>query len=255
MFLLSKKYIKNVFGNETYKKIRDFYYRLKIFFRTPSLCSYAQLGEDLILYYVMQMFDIKKPSYLDIGAFHAKRLSNTYFFYKRGSRGVLVEPDPVLFRDLKKQRKQDVCLNVGVGCSSKKEADFYISSENGLNTFSHIEAEKRQGAVSINRIMKVPVTTINNILRNSCKVCPDIVSIDVEGLDEEIVKSIDFTTYRPAAFCIETIRFIDQYKNSSITDFMLSQNYKIFADTNVNTIYIDAERWNQWFKKFSNVNT
>ncbi len=58
--------------------------------------TYSQFGEDLIVRYLFDSLGIARPTYLDIGANHPKFSGNTFGFYKRGSRGVLVEPNPRL---------------------------------------------------------------------------------------------------------------------------------------------------------------
>ena len=73
--------------------------------------------------------------------------------------------------------------------------------------------------------------------------CPNFISIDVEGLDLEIVKSLDFERFRPEVFCIETISFsIDntEKKLGEIPAFLHSKGYITYADTHINTIFCDA---------------
>src|SRR3954468_21715772 len=93
--------------------------------------SFSQCGEDLIVDHIFQQLKIEKPSYLDIGAYHPKRLSNTYLFYLKGSRGINVEPDPSLFEAFLNERQEDINLNIGIGPKSGT-ADFYIMNEPAL---------------------------------------------------------------------------------------------------------------------------
>ncbi len=134
-------------------------------------------------------------------------LSNTYFFYQKGCRGVCVEPDPVLFHEIKKSRGRDVCLNIGVGVDQEAEANFYITSSKTLNTFSREEAERyvSYGSQKIERVMRIPLAPINTIIEKYFDVCPNLISLDVEGLDLKILETFDFENYRPEVFCIETL--------------------------------------------------
>ena len=72
---------------------------------------------------------------------------------------------------------------------------------------------------------------------------PDFLSIDVEGLDIEIIKSIDFVKYRPKVICVETIQFSpkgnENIKNYDIINYLKEMNYYLYADTNINSIFID----------------
>ena len=81
---------------------------------------------------------------------------------------------------------------------------------------------------------------INTIFRDYCSTIPDLLSIDVEGLDFEILKSIDYEKYQPKVICAETLLYDDKqkgYKNPEISQFLQSKNYSIYADTRVNTIF------------------
>lgn len=64
--------------------------------------SYSQSGEDLIIKYIFDALGIEKPSYIDVGAYHPYCLSNTSLFYELGSKGINIEPDPMLFKNFPK---------------------------------------------------------------------------------------------------------------------------------------------------------
>jgi FkbM family methyltransferase len=210
--------------------------------------SFSQCGEDLIIDFIFRSLKIPKPTYLDIGAYHPIYLSNTYYFYKKGVRGVCVEPDPQLFERFRKKRHGDVTLNVGVSAFGTEKADFYVMSSKTLNTFSKEEAERYQsfGHQKIERIIQVPCISINDIFRDYFPRCPDFVSIDVEGKELELLSTIDFNTYRPIVFCIETLSYTEdrsERKLFEIIDFILSKNYILFADTYINSIFVDRQAW------------
>ena len=210
--------------------------------------SFSQAGEDRILDYFFHSMKVKNPSYLDIGANHPIYCNNTYFFYKNGSHGVCVEADPSLFDYLAKIRKNDKCLNIGITFDERKEADFYIFSAPALNTLSKEEAEYREknGSYKIERVIRIPLKTINDIIAENFDKTPDLVSIDVEGIDLEIIKSLDFGKYRPLAFCVETITYGEnrsEEKIPEIVDYLTSKGYFVYADTHINTIFVDEEKY------------
>ncbi len=212
--------------------------------------SYAQCGEDLILRFIFDVLGIVKPTYLDIGAHHPTRLSNTYLFYQMGSRGVCVEPDPTLFSIIKKRRYRDICLNVGVGVIQEDKADFYVMSEKTLNTFSKEEAERYQsyGNKKIEKVIQIPLMPVNDIIKKNFPICPDLVSLDVEGLDLAILKAFDFSLHRPPVFCIETLTYTEdksERKITEINDLMSQNNYFPYADTYINTIFVENTAWSK----------
>jgi FkbM family methyltransferase len=209
---------------------------------------YSQAGEDIILMYLFNSVGISTPAYLDIGANHPVSGSNTYIFYEAGSTGVCVEADPSLFAELSKVRKNDKCLNVGVTFDDRREADFYVFPLAGLNTLSKEEAEYREkhGSYKVESIIKIPLKTINEVIEENFDKTPDLISIDIEGIDLDVLKSLDFDKYRPLAICVETITYSENRKERKITeilDFVTSKGYFVYADTHINTIFVNQEKF------------
>src|SRR4051812_17590604 len=170
--------------------------------------SYAQSGEDVIVASIFDYLKIAKPSYLDVGAFLPIFSNNTYLLYRRGSRGVLVEPNIGLVPDLVAKRPGDIVLNVGVGLTSQGAADYYCMSLPQWNTFDKDEAERRvtetKGKVKIEAVVKMPLVPINRIMTEHYpRGGPDFLSIDVESLDLEVLRTIDFARFRPKVICTE----------------------------------------------------
>lgn len=211
--------------------------------------SFSQCGEDLIVQFLFDtLLGVSAPTYLDIGAHHPTYLSNTYLFYRRGCRGVLVEPDPALFRVIAAKRKRDVCLNAGIGVGAAREADFFVMSATTLNTFVREEAERiaAAGRHRIEKVMRIPLRPVNELMAEHFRGAPDFVSLDVEGLDLEILSSMDFERFRPRVFCVETLTYTDdktERKLTEIIELMRSRRYRVYADTHINTVFVSEEGW------------
>jgi FkbM family methyltransferase len=207
--------------------------------------SYSQCGEDIIIEFIFSNLGIKYPSYIDIGAHHPFYISNTALFYKKGCRGVCVEPDPYLFKEIMAVRKKDICLNIGIGFNQASEADFYIMSTPTLNTFSKEQALAYKN-YKIKEKVQIKLKTIDSIIDEYCEKTPNFISLDVEGLDYLILKAFNFTKYRPEVFCLETLTFTEnnlEVKITSIMELLLSNGYMIYADTYINTIFVDKSVW------------
>ncbi|CAG2127498.1 FkbM family methyltransferase [Cupriavidus plantarum] len=211
--------------------------------------SFAQAGEDMIVDFVFRAIGVDKPTYLDIGAHHPTHLSNTQFFYATGSRGVNVEPDPDLFAAFPAQRPEDTNLNIGIGDGGGASLPFHVMSTRTLNTFSSEEAKRyaETGLHRIERVIDVPVVNINDVIaRHFGGKAPDFLSVDVEGLDVEIVKSLDLSRYRPVVMCVETLTFSEtreEVKLSEVGEYLAGHGYFPYADTYINTIFVDNSRW------------
>jgi FkbM family methyltransferase len=173
--------------------------------------------------------------------------NNTYLFYEKGSSGVNVEPDPGYFTKLASQRPRDVNLNVGVG-SHRGTFNYYVMTSRSLNTFSEAEAKRYEsyGKQKIEQVVKVEVVNVNEILRDYFEPEPNFVSLDVEGLEMEILKSFDFEASRPEVFCIETLIYTEDNTEVKVTDiieYMKEMDYIVHSDTYINTIFVDRASW------------
>jgi FkbM family methyltransferase len=204
--------------------------------------SYAQYGEDLVVNSLFYSIKLEKPTYLDIGAYEPIDSNNTYFFYEKGSRGVVVEPTPKYVEKLKAFRPGDTVLGVGVGVTDATEMNFYIMTEPQQNTFDKAHAEKfvREKGYKIEQVLKIPLVNINRIMAEHFGgKAPDYLSIDVEGMEFEITKTIDFTRFRPKVICVETLIAARLAHNPEITKFMEKHGYEVRGMTYPNTIYMD----------------
>jgi len=210
----------------------------------PPKVSYSQAGEDCIVSLALYLLGIPKPSYLDIGAYHPTSLSNTYFFYRRGCRGVCVEPDPKYARLFRRKRRRDIFLNVGVSVDQETEAEFYFMNSRALNTLSRESAlAMEKVGEKIKRVVKIRLRDVNDIIQEHFPTGPNFISLDAEGVDVGILKSLRFDTCRPQVFCVETIAFDTQEKTNDVSDFLQTQGYMVFGETRINTIYVDQQAW------------
>ncbi|MCL2819352.1 MAG: hypothetical protein FWD38_00750 [Oscillospiraceae bacterium] len=211
---------------------------------------FSQFGEDVIIFSIFQKLkiNINDVTYIDLGANDPIVGSNTYLFYLKNARGVLVEANPGLINTLKKKRPRDTVLNMAVSIDSDKEENLYIMNSPSLSTLSYEEAqsliEKRKNLEIID-VVKIKTISVNDIVQNFfCDKPPTILSIDLEGLDEVIIRSIDFSKYRPFLIISEVVEYNTSLpygkKNKNIIEYMKSNNYDEYAFTGVNSIFIDS---------------
>jgi FkbM family methyltransferase len=209
--------------------------------------SFAQQGEDLILYNLLcHDLKIQAPSYLDIGAGDPVLSNNTYALYLTGSRGVLVEPNPTLVRRLKAVRPGDVVLGCGVGLKETTDADYYvIRGRWPLNTFSPeaVEEYRRQSATDpVEKVLKMPLIPINRLVADCFGGAPDLLSIDIEGMDLAVLRTLDFRAHRPAAVCAETKKPGMSHDGTPIARLLRGKGYAACAGSLYNTIFVDRTR-------------
>jgi len=216
--------------------------------------SYAQQGEDLMMENLLEMLAVKKPIvYMDIGAFDPIYDNNTYLFYKAGGHGILVEPNPAKIGKLERVRPRDKTLNIGIGPAAERTmADYYLIGgpmDGELNTFSKAEADEIQGrgggAFFIEKVIQIPLENINTVMQRELGGAPNLLSIDTEGLDLDILKSMDFDRFRPDVICAETLHIGTDVINIEIVKLLESKHYSVRGATWINTIFVDDRHLSQ----------
>ena len=210
---------------------------------------FSQAGEDIIVTHILSKIkrEIGAISYLDIGCNHYKNYNNTYRFYLKGYSGVLVEANPLLIDEIKRYRPRDIVLNIGIGINSGQILDFYVVNGGGLSSFNREFIDKaisNNPDVFVERIEKIKIMTINDVIDKYFDKTPTIVSIDIEGDEYKVLESLDELKYRPIVFIIETIEYRKNLtygtKRNDIIELMKKKGYLEYAFTGINSIFVDA---------------
>jgi FkbM family methyltransferase len=187
---------------------------------------FSQNGEDLVL---NRYFQGKRNGfYVDVGAHHPTRFSNTYLFYKRGWSGINIDANPSSMNLFNSRRKRDINLELGVSTQSGS-LSFYQFNEPALNTFNEQEALLKQvDPYKIINVDSIQVSTLSDILHKhlpSGKLI-DFLTIDVEGFEYEVLMSNDWEIFRPEYILVEILR-VDLLDIASIDSvrYLCAQGY------------------------------
>lgn len=209
--------------------------------------SFSQSSEDIIVQNIFRLKGINKPSYLDIGCNDPFYISNTALFHLNGSQGINIDANPILIEKFNRFRPNAININIGIS-HQEAEQDFYVMKDNTLSTFSTEEYEKMKLAgKEIHEIKKIKLQSIQSILtKYNAGFFPDFLSLDVEGFDLQILKSIDFSISFPKVICVEAAEFSPfgmGKRKTEIIDFLIEKGYFEFANTNLNAIMVKNEFW------------
>lgn len=209
--------------------------------------SFSQSGEDIIIEYLFGLRKIDKPTYLDIGAYHPVAANNTYKFFLKGAKGVNIDANPAAIENFIVTRPTDINLNIGIG-KSEGEFDFYIMEDAALNTFSLEEKTSLEKMSNrLKEVKKIKMVPVNNVLKEYFdNRSPDLISIDAEGVDFDIVKSLDFNKYAPKVICIESINYTPDgtgTKRLDLCKFIEQVGFFEYANTNINSIFVNKAWW------------
>ena len=204
---------------------------------TYFIKSYSQEGEDMIL---KRLFGNQKNGfYVDIGAHHPKRFSNTYYFYKKGWMGINIDAMPGSMALFNKSRPRDI--NIEKPISDKKEKLAYYSfNEPALNSFSKSYSDEmaQLPPYYIKETIELETSTLEDVLDTYMpqNTVIDFFSVDVENWDFKVLKSNSFEKYTPKAILVEVLEnsFSDIEKNE-ISLYLKEFNYSVYAKA-VNTV-------------------
>jgi hypothetical protein len=204
---------------------------LKICFsKKQSRIYYSQYGEDAVLKELIGKKH-QKGSYLDIGCYHPKKHSNTYFLYKMGWSGMLVDVEKSKLIACKIIRPRDKTLLCAIS-NDKGFAPIFAPKKYSVFT-SLIKLSEEY-----NEIGTVEQKTITEIIDNNLKGnCPTVLSIDIEGKDYDAIKGMDFERYSPEFILIECWNDlnIDTILKSRIHDKLTEKKYNLISWT-INTV-------------------
>lgn len=201
--------------------------------------SYSQEGEDLILWVLLRERINRPGFYVDIGAHHPCRFSNTCIFYKKGWYGINVDATPGSMRQFKRLRRRDINLEYGISCE-EGEMTFFIFDEPALNTFSEELAREYQekGRKLIGK-HTVATRTLASLLNEYMPAGTEIdfMSIDVEGHELQVLRSNDWRRYRPYILLVESLNIeLTRLTDSELYKYLTSLEYEWIAKT-FNTLF------------------
>ena len=194
---------------------------------------YSQEGEEIIL---RRFFNYKNSGFfVDIGAHHPLRFSNTYVLYTMGWRGINIDATPGSMEEFKKLRKEDINIEAAIS-DNVEQVNFYRFNETALNTFDERKANaivsagtyKLTGTTAL--LTQTLATTLIQHIAEGTEI--DFFSIDAEGFDLKILKSNDWTKFKPRVILIESANVdIDKLHQDEICIYLTGLGYKAFAKT------------------------
>lgn len=192
---------------------------------------YSQDGEEI---YLKSRFVKKCGSYVDIGANHPFRFSNTYWAYLKGWRGINIEPDIKNYKFLKSIKAEDINLNCGIS-NEESELNYYVFKEDALNTFCFREIENKENIIDVR---KIPVRRLDSIFKEYNITHIDYMDIDVEGMELEVLESIDWEQVSIECILVEQRRMtLIDVINSDVYKFLDGKKYSPVSKYNRTVIY------------------
>ena len=217
-----------------YEKIYIFwnlYIKYRIYFKKET---YSAHKEDLI---VKKFFKNKKNGFfVDVGCHHPSRINNTFLLYHLGWRGVNIDMNKLSIDLFNVCRKEDTNLNYAVS-GKNNIINFYTNKEHSLTSSilkkSNFEKFKYKKIIE----SKTLISILEKTKYKNKQI--DFLNIDAEGVDFQVLKSLDFNIYKPKLICIEMWRTNPKksIKHNNIYKFLKNKNYKLIATAAANCLF------------------
>jgi len=215
-------------------------------FASSRRVSYAESGEDLLLSSLIGE-DKRAGFYVDVGANHPNRFSNTRYFYRRGWRGINIDPLPGMKRLFDIYRPRDVNLQCAIA-REQGMMTYYMFDDSPLNGCSaELSAHRAnvQGYLQTGH-MQVPTVTLRQVLDEHLPAGTgiDFLTVDVEGMDLDVLLSNDWSRYRPRFVLVEIKGGLADIQSNPIFTLLMECGYRLQGKT-LKTALFELEADNQ----------
>ena len=177
---------------------------------------------------MLNFINYENGFFVDIGANDGVNQSTTWYYEKTLNwNGILIEPLPHIFKELKKNRsKQNFYFNCAAVSREFKDEEIKISHDEDsltaqIEKYETTNENKKTISVKAKTIKKI----LNSVISNKQKI--DFFSLDVEGLEMNVLKGIDFKKNYFNYILIET------YKFEKVKKFLNNKNYHFLKKLSV----------------------
>lgn len=207
---------------ENNRAFRFLFLLRKLYLTRTRFGHHGSAAEDIS---IVRLFDKShRGFFVDVGCFHPKKYSNTWLLYKRGWRGINIDIDPIKIDGFNLVRPHDVNIACAVS-NTEGEISYYSSGFYSL-TITLDEAHARGKAGYVKRTTQCAKLThlIDGTRFKDREI--DLLSVDVEGHDLEVLRSLDFGRYHPRLIAVETQgTLFPEVERSPLYEFLLSKQY------------------------------
>ncbi len=209
--------------------------------------SYSQTGEDLIVDFLFNnILPEYKGTFLDIGAYHPIDINNTYLFYLHGWRGFNIDPVQEHIDQFNNIRPNDKNICIAVGQSTEVK-NFYNFEPDTISTMDKKTANELESMgyklKNVNKIQFIKASDLKE--KYSIPSNIDLLSVDVEGVEQIIINDLLFSGIRPKVLIVETIDYspciLSGKKRCDLITNICNLGFEVFADTVINTIFISNQ--------------
>jgi len=186
--------------------------------------------------------------YIDIGAHHPLKYSNTYFFYRRGWRGVSVDATPGSMQKFLIDRPRDVNIEAAVSSNFGTLPFFLFENPayNALNPSSDEIAEIERGTKLVNVVSVQTIPLLEVFKQYAPKSAPiDFLNMDIEGHELAALSTNDWDRFRPTMIVAEDLGAFDvaSLLDRPLAQYLHSVGYALCGKCHHTIIFVEKSRY------------
>lgn len=196
----------------------------------------SRFGEEWI---IRDFFgDQRDGVFVDVGANHYQRESNTYFLETAlGWSGLAIEPQSKFAADYQSYRPKTKFISLFVSDTSNRETTLYVPKYDLIASADKAFVES-EGGTDVQQL-RVNTTTLDDVLERSGIVEIDFLSMDIELHEPAALKGFSINRFLPRLVCVEGHLPVRQ----QVLDYFAAHEYVLLGK------YLRADSMNLWFTR------
>lgn len=213
---------------------------MRRFFDRNAELGYAAGGEDRLVAAVFPT----PGFYVDVGCNHPANYSNTFMLYKRGWHGINIDANASLIELHRRLKPRDQSIFAAI--AQHQQTLTYTQFE-GETLMASMDPEFVRACLAnglrIRSELAMKTTTLTEILEQLR--APnrfELLNVDVEGLDLEVLRSLDFARFRPKMIIVEILGFdLENYRAEPIFEYLSALGYRLAGYTHMNAVFMERQ--------------
>jgi FkbM family methyltransferase len=197
--------------------------------------SYSQTGQDILAEFLLQR-NGKIPrekgyvgTYVDVGACYPVRASNTFYFYERGWSGICIDANPATAKEFTARRPRDVFISEAVG-DEPGILPFYTFDNPQWNCFDRSRMKKLR--TRFTGQIDVPIRRLADMIASTGMTRKiDLLSIDTEGFELKVLRSLELGINRPSLIILECIKPLESAMDDPAIKYLTENGYRLASWT------------------------
>ena len=206
----------------------------------PDKIDYSQYGQST---YMDKIFDKKTSGFfIEAGAYNGEDISNTLFFeIQRNWTGILIEPVPELFESIVSKKRNAYAINVCIAEKYPTVVNFRIANSKSLSGISDLMSKNHKNRVGKTfREVAIPCFSLNTILASIKVKNVDFFSLDLEGAELNVLKSLDLEKFNFESIIVEHNG--EKERKEQMQKYLFQNGFKLIKSNNQDDFFLKEKK-------------